>query len=287
MMTYNRWSTFALMGALTLACLTQAFAQKETSKVKKQAYGKMPNGAAVELYTLTNAKGMQALWQDNLGSSVPSLLLYGPDGDIANEVGILSTGVIDMQRGVLYVVADGLQNGAPVFYMHALDLATGAERLNGPVALTASVRGTGSEARADGTVPFDPMQHLRRPGLLLANNAVYVSFGSHGAMDPYHGWMLSYDASDLSRQLGVYMTTPDGNAGSIWQSGRGPVADSQGNIYAITANGDYDGIRNFSQSFVKVSAGLSATLDSFIPSNWKSMSDNDFDISAGPALIAG
>jgi uncharacterized protein (TIGR03437 family) len=227
------------------------------------------------------------LWQDNLGSSVPSLLLYGPDGDIANEVGILSTGVIDMQRGVLYVVADVLQNGAPVFYMHALDLATGAERLNGPVALTASVRGTGSEARADGTVPFDPMQHLQRPGLLLANNAVYVSFGSHGDMDPYHGWMLSYDASDLSRQLGVYMTTPDGNAGSIWQSGRGPVADSQGNIYAITANGDYDGIRNFSQSFVKVSAGLSATLDSFTPSNWKSMSDNDFDISAGPALIAG
>ena len=230
---------------------------------------------------------VSTLWQVNLGSSVPSPLLYGPNGDIANEVGILSTGVIDLQRGVLYVVADVLQNGAPVFYLHALDLATGAERLNGPVALAASVRGTGSEARADGTVPFDPMQHLQRPGLLLLNNAVYVSFGSHGDMNPYHGWMLSYDASDLSRQVGVYMTTPDGNAGSIWQSGRGPVADSQGNIYVITANGDYDGTRNFSQSFVKVSAGLSGTLDSFTPSNWKSMSDNDFDISAGPALIAG
>jgi uncharacterized protein (TIGR03437 family) len=227
------------------------------------------------------------LWQVNLGSSVPSLLLYGPDGDIANEIGILSTGVIDLQRGVLFVVADVLQNGAPQFYLHALDLATGVERLNGPVALAASVRGTGSGARADGTVPFDPMQHLQRPGLLLANNAVYVSFGSHGDMDPYHGWMLSYDASDLSRQAGVYMSTPNGNAGSIWQSGRGPAADLQGNIYVITANGDYDGMRNFSQSFVKVSAGLSATLDSFTPSNWKSMSDNDFDISAGPALITG
>ena len=230
---------------------------------------------------------VSTLWQVNLGSSVPSVMLYGPNGDIANEVGILSTGVIDLQRGVLYVVADVLQNGAPVFYLHALDLATGAERLNGPVGLVASVRGTGSEARADGTVPLDPMQHLQRPGLLLANSAVYVSFGSHGDMDPYHGWMLSYDVSDLSRQVGVYMTTPDGNAGSIWQSGRGPAADPQGNIYVITANGDYDGIRNFSQSYVKVSAGLSATLDSFTPSNWKSMSDNDFDISAGPALITG
>jgi len=230
---------------------------------------------------------VSTLWQVNLGSSVPSVMLYGPNGDIANEVGILSTGVIDLQRGVLYVVADVLQSGAPVFYLHALDLATGAERLNGPVALVASVPGTGSGAQADGTVPFDPMQHLQRPGLLLLNNAVYVSFGSHGDMNPYHGWMLSYDASDLSRQLAIYMTTPDGNAGSIWQSGRGPAADSQGNIYVITANGDFDGMRNFSQSFVKVSAGLSATLDWFTPSNWKSMSDNDFDISAGPALVAG
>src|ERR1022692_1113602 len=168
---------------------------------------------------------ISTLWQVNLGSSVPSLLLYGPDGDITNEVGILSTGVIDVQRGILYVVADVLQNGAPVFYLHALDLTTGAERLNGPVALTASVRGTGSEAGADGTVPFDPMQHLQRPGLLLATDAVYVSFGSHGDMSPYHGWMLSYDASDLSRQIGVYMTTPDGDAGYIWQSGRGPAVD--------------------------------------------------------------
>ena len=230
---------------------------------------------------------VSTLWQVNLGASVPTVLLYGPDGDIANEAGILSTGVIDLQRGVLYVVADTLEVGAPVFYLHALDLATGAERLKGPVALTASVPGTGTEARPDGTIPFDPMQHIQRPGLLLANNSVFIGFGSHGDQSPYHGWMLSYDASDLSRQLSVYMTTPDGDAGSIWQAGRGPAVDRQGNIYLITANGDYDGIRNFSQSFVKVSRAGTATLDSFTPAGWKSMSDNDDDISAGPALVTG
>ena len=46
------------------------------------------------------------LWQVNLGPSVPATLLFGQYGDIANEVGILSTGVIDLQRSVLYVVAD-------------------------------------------------------------------------------------------------------------------------------------------------------------------------------------
>jgi hypothetical protein len=227
------------------------------------------------------------LWKVNLGPSVPAPLLFGQWGDINFEVGILSTGVIDLQRGVLYVVADVFENGAPVFYLHALDLATGAERLNGPVALTASVPGTGSAALANGTIPLDPMQHIQRPGLLLANNSVYVCFGSHGDQDPYHGWMLGYDASDLRRQLSVFMSTPNGNGGALWQSGRGPVADLQGDIYAITGNGDYDGVQNFGESMVKVSAQGSTTLDWFTPSDWKSMSDNDFDLSAGPALISG
>jgi uncharacterized protein (TIGR03437 family) len=38
---------------------------------------------------------------------------------------------------------------------------------------------------------------------------------------------------------------------------------------------------------VKVSTNGSATLDWYTPSDWKSMSDNDDDLSAGPALIAG
>ena len=87
--------------------------------------------------------------------------------------------------------------------------------------------------------------------------------------------------------MAIYISTPNGNGGSIWQSGRGPAADRQGNIYAVTGNGDYDGMQNFGESFVKVSAQGSATVDSYTPADWKSMSDNDFDLSAGPALITG
>ena len=85
MMTYNRWSTFALLGALTLACLTQASAQKETSKVNKQAYGNMPDGTAVELYTLTNAKGMQA-GIITYGGTVVSLTAPDRNGKYADVV---------------------------------------------------------------------------------------------------------------------------------------------------------------------------------------------------------
>src|ERR1035438_4956127 len=83
------------------------------------------------------------------------------------------------------------------------------------------------------------------------------------------------------------MRPPFGDAGSIWQSGRGPATDSEGNIYAITGNGDYDGIANFGESFLKLPAQGSAPLDWYTPPNWQSMSDNDYDISAGPALVAG
>ena len=242
---------------------------------------------SVYAFDADSTSPVSTLWHVNLGSSVPASFLFGQFGDIANEVGILSGGTIDLQRGVLYVVADVLEGGSPVFFLHALDLATGAERLNGPVALTASVQGTGSGSLADGTLPFNPMQHIQRPGLLLANNSVYVSFGSHGDQSPWHGWMLSYDASDLRRQVGIYVTTPNGDGGALWQSGRGPAADGQGNIYVITGNGDYDGAQNFGESFVKVSPQGTATVDSYTPSDWKPLSDNDFDISAGPALITG
>src|SRR5664280_3830246 len=92
-MSYNRWSTFALMGALTLACFTQACATKETSDVKndvkndvkKQAYGKMPDGADVELYSLTNANGMQA-GIITYGGTVVSLTAPDRNGKYADVV---------------------------------------------------------------------------------------------------------------------------------------------------------------------------------------------------------
>jgi len=250
---------------------------------------KVPNiGARNVLYITTMHNSVYAfdadsaspgtlLWQVNLGASVPSAELYGGYSDIAAEVGILSTGAIDLTRGLLYVVSDVFEHGAPVFYLHALDLSSGQERLNGPAAITGMF--------AD--VAFDSRQHLQRPGLLLANNTVYIAFGSHGDQEPYHGWLMSYDASDLTHQLGVFAVTSTGMGGAVWQSGRGLAADDKGSVYAISGNGDYDGAQNFGESFLKLSGTPAARVDSFTPVDWKSMSDNDMDLSAGPALVPG
>ena len=226
------------------------------------------------------------LWQVNLGQPFPAAQWNAPYKDISPEVGILGTGAIDVNSGVLYVVAETLQNGAAVFSLHALDLLTGVERMNGPAAITARVSGSGAGS-VGGVMRFDPNQHLQRPGLLLSNNAVYVAFGSHMDQSPWHGWVMSYNASDLTKQLGVFLTTPNGEGGAIWHSGRGLAADDAGGVYSMTGNGDFDGAGDFGESFIKLSGSSVSLADWFTPANWKTLTDVDADLSTGPAVIPG
>ncbi len=221
------------------------------------------------------------LWKVNFGTPVPSSVIFPVYSDIGSEAGILSTGTIDLQRGVIYVVAETLRTGTPIFSLHALDLTTGAEKLGGPTVITATVNQGGQ------TVAFDPKFHLQRPGLLLANGAVYIGFGSAADQVPWHGWVIAYDASNVSRQLAPFVTTPSGMGGGIWESGRGLAADSAGAIYAISGNGDYDGVANYGESFLKLTGTTMSVSDWYTPTGWKNMEDYDGDLSAGPALISG
>ncbi|MGD0436481.1 MAG: hypothetical protein ABSB86_08445 [Bryobacteraceae bacterium] len=225
-----------------------------------------------------------ALWQASLGDALPSSVISL--NDIDPSIGILSTPVIDPAGNVIYVVAETLENNQPVFRLHALDLSDGHETMNGPVEIQATVPGIG-DASQNGQIAFDPFQHLQRPGLLLLNGAVYVAFASHHDMSPYHGWIMSYDASNLQNQLAVLNTTPNGGGGGIWQSGRSLAADANGNIFVATGNGDYDGVLNFGECFLRLSQNLSV-LDWFAPSDWLALSDNDYDLGAlGPVLVPG
>ena len=222
------------------------------------------------------------LWKVNLGPPVPvsvvNFLAIDP------SLGILSTPTISISRGAIYVLSETLRAGKPVFRLHALALTTGQEILNGPADVTASVTGSGVGG-VRGKVALDPMFHLQRPGLLITNGLVYIAFGSIFDRSPYHGWVLAYDMNDVSQQLAAFNSTPDGTAGGIWQSGRGLVADPAGNIYLGTGNGDYDGLRNFGESFLRMSPDLQV-VDWFTPADFQQRSDVDLDTaSLGPILI--
>lgn len=225
------------------------------------------------------------LWKVNLGTPAsPAVIGFT---DIATEVGILGTPVIDPSSGTLYVVAETVENGQYFHQLHALDIASGEEKFGGPVTISGSVAGTGSGS-VKGVLEFSSVLHLQRPALLLANGVVYVAFGSHADQNAYHGWLFGYNASTLA-QTAVFCTTPDGEQGAIWQSGRGPAADAEGFIYVATGNGQWDGTTSFSQSFLKLDPKRNlAIADWFTTASWQGDSEVDDDFgSSGVALLPG
>jgi hypothetical protein len=166
--------------------------------------------------------------------------------ETVGSVGITSTPVIDAQTRTMHVVTRSStpQPGAPgdgTNFLHALDIATGAEKPSSPVRIAASLPGTGPKAGS--TIAFNPRCHRNRPALLLLNGVVYLAYGTFscdawcGQNEPYHGWVLGYRASDLTL-VAAFCTSTAAAAAGIWQSGAGPAGSSDGFVYFATGNDD-------------------------------------------------
>jgi len=203
------------------------------------------------------------------------------------EYGIVPTPVIDPVSSTIFVLARTLENGHYHQRLHALDLATGSEKFGGPVEITATVTGTG-DGGDGGTVAFDPLRENSRPGMLLLNGVVYMAWASVGDIDPYHGWLIGYDAHTLA-PVAVYNATANGAEGGIWQSEAGIAADAHGNIFAVTGNGTFDapGGTNYGNSFLKLSTlgGGLGLVDYFTPFNQSTLNGLDNDVGSGGPLL--
>ncbi len=209
--------------------------------------------------------------------------------DISPKVGITGTPVIDPGSGTLYVVAKTKENGSFVQRLHALDVTSGAEKFGGPVVIQAQVRGTGQGAKG-GMVSFDPLGANQWPGLLLQNGLVYVAWASHCDNVLYHGWVIAFNATTLAT-TGVWNATPNGQAGGIWQSGGAPAADSAGNVYFATGNGDFTANTaglDFGDSILKLSSPSNGTIavgDYFHPLDEAGLNAADNDLGSGGVLL--
>lgn len=233
------------------------------------------------------------LWQasfidsDNGITPVPTADIACGDM-ISSKIGIMSTPVIDTVFGTLYVLARTKENGAYVQRLHALDITSGAEKFGGPVVIAATASGTGAGS-VNGTITFDPKIQNQRAALLLQNGLIYIAWGSHCDLGTYHGWLMAYDYK-LLVQRAVWLTTPDGVDGAIWESGSGPSADAT-SIYLPVANGTFDantGGNDYGQSIVKLSAptaGAFTVQDYFTPFNGPNLNNGDWDIGSGGAML--
>ncbi len=197
------------------------------------------------------------------------------------QVGIVSTPVIDPASGTLYVVAKTYENGKSfVHRLHALDVTTGLEKSGSPVVIAASY-----EYNGQNIVFVDRMQ-VNRPALRLNNGNLYIAFGSNGCRSgKEEGWVMAYNAATL-QQVGAFDDEPTSSAAAVWQRGGGLAIDSDGYLYAATADGPFtDGV-DFGESIFKLSQG-DGTLDLadwFTPWNEADLNSHDQDLSQ-PVLI--
>lgn len=250
------------------------------------------------------------LWQVSLLATGETTSDTHGCGQVVPEIGITSTPVIDRAagpNGTLYVVAMSLDKSSKYHQrLHALDVTTGAELLNGPTEIVATF------PNSAGTTTFDPGQYEERAALLLSGGMVYTSWTSHCDNAPYSGWVIAFKQSDLTRAAvvnvapnsGVALTgVPTGdnsgfstNGPAIWMSGDGPGADSAGNVYFLTGNGrfettlDANGFPNqgdYGNSFVKLSlsGGNLAVTDYFATFDAVHLSAQDLDLGSGGEML--
>ena len=225
------------------------------------------------------------------GETWPTAADMGGD-DIQPDTGVVGTPVIDPVTKALYVVTKtktantGARGPGQCHQrLHALSLIDGKETSNGPLDLTASITVPGSGDGGNGTtLPFDPYHENQRPGLALVNNTVYVSWGSYIDQKPWHGWIIGFDKSDLRATPTLFNATPNGEGAGIWMAGGAPSVDSNNNIYVITGNGDYDGAKEFGDTFLKLNANL-VVQDWFTPADQATMDSGNQDLGSGGAAV--
>ena len=226
------------------------------------------------------------LWATWLGQPRPG----GKDIDMWStndpEWGILSTPVISPDRQTLYVVAwqnDGAQGFA--YRLHALDLSSGSHR---QPAVVIGKRSTDPGNPCRDQSEFNPCVHKQRAALLLDRGVLFIGFGGDGN----RGALFAFDAQTLM-QRGFWGSTsgPGAFNGGIWQSGQGPAADTDGNLYLQIGNGKFDadqGGANFGNSVVKLSFENNqfTVADWFTPCNQAFLDQVDLDLgSAGAVLL--
>jgi hypothetical protein len=154
--------------------------------------------------------------------------------DLRPNAGVTSSPIV--AGGVVYLTAktwDGVDPTTPTWWMHALDVTSGAEEPGWPVALA------GAPTNDPGH-PFQPQMQLQRAGLLLLDGVVYAAFAAHCDDPPTRGYVMGVRTGSTPALTTIWTSAPDdpvnGQTG-IWMSGAGIMSDGDGRMFVATGNG--------------------------------------------------
>ena len=229
-------------------------------------------------------------WQRSLGTPWPASAIGC--ADLTPNLGSTSTGVYDPTSGLMYFttkINDGPDVLHPNWYMHAINISTGAEQTNWPVKIV------GTPAN-DPAHPFSPFDVNQRASLLLLDGVVYMAFGSECDHGTYVGWVGGVNTVSRSVSLWSDEVGASSKEAGIWQAGGGLVSDGSGRVFVATGNGitapDGPGAnppQQLSESLVRLGVAADGTISSkdfFSPANAAALDRNDQDLgSGGPVAL--
>jgi hypothetical protein len=202
-----------------------------------------------------------SIWQISLGVPVTSSAQIDMH-NINEHWGCISTGVIDPNTKRLYQVCwistDGTGNPQTArYFMHVLNVADGT-----PVVPPVMIQGK------SGTQDFNADMRKQRSSLVETNvNGVKTVFGCSGSIaetgNGADGFCFAFDVA--SNQLTAMLSLTAGEGSGVWMGGQGVVAGPDGSLYVLTGNGDFDGVSQWGESFLKLkytppSGGRAASL---------------------------
>jgi len=205
------------------------------------------------------------LWDVTLGTPINGNFPTGPaktepDGCVGqfptidchainDKWGVLSTGVIDPDTKLAYMVAwiSPDQSGSPLtarYFMYVLNVANGQQAI-APVLIQ----------EPTGNKVFNSQMRKQRSSLAETNvNGVKTVFGCSGTINETgagaSGFCFAFDVA--SDTMSAMLALTAGEGAGVWMAGQGAAADAQGNLYVITGNGDFDGKSQWGESFLKL-----------------------------------
>ncbi len=195
-------------------------------------------------------------------------------------IGITPTPVISYATGTIYVLARTAEGGMLASTHYAQNIE--------PPNCHHKWSGKNSAVRSRSLRSASILSTNCREGVALVNGQVILTWASSCDVEPYHGWVMAYNAGTL-KQTAVFNASPvEGNAG-IWQADMAPAADSLGNLFVATGNGKFTAAtngRDYGDTLLKLDAAHLSVRDYFTPSDESSMNAHDQDLgSGGPILL--
>jgi len=220
-----------------------------------------------------DANDGSGIWQVTLGTPVTGS--QSIDSHQINQFwGCLSTGVIDPDSQRLYQVCwvSPDKSGHPQtarYFMFVLNVADGSQ-----VVPPVLIKGK------SGTQDFNAAMRKQRSSLVETKvEGVKTVFGCSGTINETQagvasGYCFAFDVG--SNTVSAMLALTAGEGAGVWMGGQGAVADAQGLLYVMTGNGDFDGVTQWGESFLKLkytpsSEGVAAFLQ--VVDHWTPWTD--------------